>query len=57
MFEKIIVAVASAASGALAGATLTYTLKAVQLEGRIDGIERSIQRIESRLFPNTKGDL
>lgn len=49
MLEKITVAVASA----LAGGVLTYTTKALTLEGRIDAIERSVQRIEHRLFPPT----
>ena len=45
MLEKIVVALI----GALAGGFLTYGVKAVSLEGRLDGIERAVLRIESRL--------
>lgn len=48
MLEKIIVAMVSA----VAGGVLTYAVKAVAIEGRLDGIERSVQRIENRLFPH-----
>lgn len=47
MLEKIIVAMVSA----MAGGLLTYGTKGLTLEGRIDAIERSVQRIEMRLFP------
>ena len=48
MLEKIIVAMVSAVAGGL----LTYAVKAVAIEGRLDGIERSVLRIETRLFPH-----
>lgn len=43
--QKILVAVASA----LAGGFLTYAGKALSLEGRLDGIERAVIRIEQRI--------
>lgn len=49
MIEKVLVAALSAVAGGL----FTYSAKALTIEGRLDGIERSIVRIESRLFPPT----
>lgn len=48
--DKILTAIASA----LAGAVLTWGIKAVQLEGRLEAIERGVQRIETRLFGPVK---
>lgn len=47
MAERVIVALVSA----LAGGVMTYTVKAVAIEGRLDAIERGVARIEQRLFP------
>lgn len=47
MNEKIITAVLSAAVGAVG----TYTTKVASLEGRLDAIERSMARIERKLYP------
>lgn len=47
MLEKIIVALVSA----MAGGVLTYAAKTLTIEGRLDAIERSVSRIETRLFP------
>lgn len=44
--EKIIVALVSA----IAGGVLTYAAKALTIEGRLDGIEKAVQRIEQRLY-------
>jgi hypothetical protein len=52
MFDKILVAIISAAAGGL----MTYGVKAVSLEGRIMGIEKSVDRIERRLFPVTASE-
>lgn len=49
MIEKLLVAVLSAAAGGL----LTYGANVLKIEGRLDGIERSVTRIEQRLFPHT----
>lgn len=46
MRERIIVAIASAAVGGV----FTYAVKALTMEGRLDGIERAIVRIEARLY-------
>lgn len=45
MNEKIILSVVAA----LAGSVLTYAFKAVSIEGRLDGIERAVTRIEAKL--------
>ncbi len=50
MSDKIFAAVA----GALVGAVMTYGAKAISLEGRLDAMEKTLQRIEFRLFPTTK---
>ena len=50
MLEKIIVAMVSA----MAGGLLTYAAKTLTIEGRLDAIERSVSRIETRLFPHTE---
>lgn len=42
--------VAVALVSALAGGVLTYTVKALTIEGRLDGIERAVQRIEQRVY-------
>jgi hypothetical protein len=43
--EKILVALISA----LAGGMLTYATKAIAIEGRLDGIERAVIRIEAKI--------
>lgn len=48
MLEKIIVAMVSA----MAGGLLTYASKTLTIEGRLDAIERTVTRIETRLFPH-----
>lgn len=45
MSEKIIVGIVSA----IASGVLTYAFKAASMEGRIEGIERAIIRIEASL--------
>ena len=45
MTEKIVLACISA----LAGGLLTYGVKAISIEGRLDGIERAVIRIEHKL--------
>jgi hypothetical protein len=45
MNEKIIVGILSA----LASGVLTYAFKAASIEGRLEGIERAIVRIEAKL--------
>lgn len=45
MTEKIVTAIIAA----LAGGMLTWSMKAMQIEGRLDGIERAVMRIEQRL--------
>lgn len=50
MLEKIIVAIVSA----MVGGVLTYSAKMLSLEGRIDAMERSLIRIETRLFPQSQ---
>lgn len=45
MIEKV----AAAVAGALFGAVMTYGLKGVQIEGRLDGIERAVIRIEHKI--------
>lgn len=49
MLEKVAVALLSAVAGGL----FTYSAKALTIEGRLDSIERSVTRIEHRLFPPT----
>ncbi|MBN9407633.1 MAG: hypothetical protein J0H69_00660 [Burkholderiales bacterium] len=50
MMEKVATALVSA----LCGAVLTYGVKAIAIEGRMDAIERSLQRIETRLLGPVK---
>mgnify|MGYP006913923949 CR=1 FL=1 len=47
MLEKALLAICSAVAGSL----LTYGANVLKIEGRLDGIERSVTRIEQRLFP------
>lgn len=44
--HKVVLAILSAVAGAL----LTYGAKALTIEGRLDGIERAVHRIEERVF-------
>lgn len=48
MQEKIIVALVSA----MASFLVANISKSLTIEGRLDAIERSVQRIEVRLFPH-----
>lgn len=43
--QKIVVAIASA----LVGGFMTYAGKALSIEGRLDGIERAVIRIEQKI--------
>lgn len=52
MGEKIAVAIISAA---LSGG-LTYGTKALTLEGKVDSMQQSIQRIEAHIFKVPAGD-
>jgi len=45
--EKVLVAIVSASLGGLG----TYMAKTLLIEGRLDAIERAVNRIEQRLFP------
>lgn len=45
MIEKIVMAVV----GAIAGGMITWSTKALTIEGRLDGIERAVVRIEGKL--------
>ena len=45
MAEKIIIGIVSA----IASGVLTYAFKATSIEGRLDNVERTLQRIEARL--------
>lgn len=45
MMEKIV----SGIVGALVGAVMTYGTKGIQIEGRLDGIERAVIRIEHKI--------
>jgi hypothetical protein len=45
MLEKIVMAVI----GAVAGGMITWSTKALTIEGRLDGIERAVVRIERKL--------
>ena len=45
MADKIIVALLSA----ILGGGFTYAIKAAALEGRMDGIEKTVERIENKL--------
>lgn len=45
MTEKIVVGLVSA----IASGVLTYAFKAASIEGRLDGVERALVRIEAKL--------
>lgn len=45
VLEKIIMSVAAA----VLGSVMTYGMKAISIEGRLDGIERAVIRIEQKL--------
>lgn len=45
MTEKILVALVSA----VASGMLTYSFKAATIEGRLDGVEKALIRIEAKL--------
>lgn len=45
MTEKIVVALISA----MASGMLTYSFKAATIEGRLDGVEKALIRIEAKL--------
>lgn len=45
LLQKFALSVAAA----MIGGALTYGMKAVSIEGRLDGIERAVIRIENRL--------
>lgn len=45
MTEKVVVAIVSA----LASGVLTYSFKAATIEGRLDGVEKALVRIEAKL--------
>ena len=45
LVQKLILSIA----GAMIGGVFTYGLKAVSIEGRLDGIERAVMRIENKL--------
>ncbi len=49
MLERAALALLSA----VAGGMLTYGANVLKIEGRLDGLERSLARIEGRLFPIT----
>ena len=36
-------------AAAMLGGVMTYGLKAVSIEGRLDGIERAVMRIENKI--------
>lgn len=45
MLTKFLLSVAAA----MLGSVMTYGMKAVSIEGRLDGIERAVIRIENKL--------
>lgn len=45
MLTKFLMSVAAA----MLGGVMTYGMKAVSIEGRLDGIERAVMRIENNL--------
>lgn len=48
MIEKALLALLSA----VAGGVFTYGTAGMRLEGRMEAVERTLTRIEARLFPN-----
>lgn len=49
LLQKLIMSMAAA----VLGGAMTYSVKAISLEGRLDGIERAVIRIENTLL-NTR---
>lgn len=45
LLQKVIMSMAAA----VLGGAMTYSMKAISIEGRLDGIERAVIRIENKL--------
>ena len=46
LLQKIIMSMAAA----VLGGAMTYSMKAISIEGRLDGIERAVVRIENKIM-------
>ena len=48
--NDLITKVVMSMAAAVLGGAMTYSMKAISIEGRLDGIERAVIRIENKLL-------